>query len=68
MLVRLEDLARQVEAETAALRDAVARSTRPDMIDWMQAALAPKDTQATAYRQAERLDRFLTGDAASTDT
>ncbi|MEV0638382.1 hemerythrin domain-containing protein [Streptomyces sp. NPDC050619] len=68
VLAGLGDAARQVEAEATTLRDEVERSERPDVIDRAQAALAPKDTRTkdartTAYQQAERLDRFLTGDA-----
>jgi hypothetical protein len=62
-LAWLGDAARQVEAEAAALRDEVERSARRDVIDRIQAALAPEDARTTAYQQAERLDRFLTGDA-----
>ncbi|MGW0826130.1 hemerythrin domain-containing protein [Streptomyces sp. NPDC002845] len=63
VLALLGDAVRQVQAEAAALRNEVERSSRPDVTDRMQAALAPKRARTTAYRQAEQLDEFLTGGA-----
>ncbi|MFG3203714.1 hypothetical protein [Streptomyces sp. NPDC048192] len=66
-LARLADAVHEVEAEAAALRDEVEHSPRPDVIDRLQAALAPEGARTSAFRQAEQLDRFLTGEAEHTD-